>query len=552
MARILILSPYGPSIIPFRGDLLEELVRRGHEVHAAAPEPGFEDALEAIGVRYWRVPLSRTGTNPLADLRGALGAIGLLRRLRPDILLAYAIKPIIYGSLAARFARVPAVFSVVTGLGSLFVDEGGKAGLLRTLALGLYRAALKRNQAVFFLNRDDKRFFEERGSLPRFARAVVLPSEGINLGRFAPAPPPSGPPAFLLLARLIRHKGIAEYAAAAASLKAKYPEARFRLLGPTDTNPSALSKEELRAWEAQGAIEYLGATEDPYAHLAACSVYVLPSYREGVPRSILEAMAVGRPIVTTDVPGCRETVVQGLNGFLVPPRDPRALAEAMERFIAEPRLIAEMGRESRRIAEEKFDVRKVNALILDAVIQWRIRRSVLEVPGFFWRAAYNIGGQRYSANDVEHGILRANANHPLLPGRPFGPNDPRRVHSLASVDPRVHFALVCASRSCPPVAVYTAEGVDEQLDQATRAFLRGGGVQVMPNLGRVRLSRLFRWYAVDFGALPLALGSKHRLLRFIARYLDDPNEKDFLLGSRPRVEFLPYDWSLNGQWGGMA
>ncbi|MGQ9592130.1 MAG: glycosyltransferase family 4 protein [Planctomycetota bacterium] len=368
MAKVLVVAPYAPSLIPFRGDLLRDLVRRGHEVHAAAPEPGYEKSLAALGVRYWRIPLARTGVSPLADLRALVALVRLIRRLRPQLVLSYAIKPVIYGSLAARAARVPAVYSMVTGLGSLFVEDVGKARVLKSAALRLYKAAFQGNRAIFFLNPDDRRFFEERGLLPNAAVSVVVPGSGVNLERFPFAPPPDGPPVFLLLARLIRHKGIAEYAEAASTLKRRHPEASFRLLGPTDTNPTAFREEDIRAWELGGAMEYLGSTEDVYPHIAASSVYVLPSYyREGVPRSILEAMAVGRAIVTTDVPGCRETVVHGVNGFLVPPKDVATLANAMEKFILEPRLIPEMGRESRRLAEEKFDVRGVNARILETM-----------------------------------------------------------------------------------------------------------------------------------------------------------------------------------------
>jgi Protein of unknown function, DUF547 len=182
------------------------------------------------------------------------------------------------------------------------------------------------------------------------------------------------------------------------------------------------------------------------------------------------------------------------------------------------------------------------------VVQWRVTRSVQEVPGYFWRAAYNIGGLRYSANDIENGILRANAPHPAIPGGPFGPSDPRPEVSLARLDPRVHFALVCASGSCPPVGVYSPDRIDEQLDQATSSFIRGGGFEVDSVRGRIRLSRLFQWYAGDFGAKWLAMGDKKPLLRFIAGYLD-PVEARLVLARRQwAVSFTTYDWSLYGLW----
>lgn len=220
---------------------------------------------------------------------------------------------------------------------------------------------------------------------------------------------------------------------------------------------------------------------------------------------------------------------------------------AYRRYLAElrsfdPKLL---GRRERQLA---FWVNLYNGLMLDAVVQWRVTRSVQEVPGFFWRAAYNIGGLRYSANDIENGILRGNASHPVVPGAPFAGPDPRRAFSLPRVDPRVHFALVCASRSCPPIAVYDADRIDAQLDEATRSFVRGGGVEMDATRGRIRLSRLFQWYAVDFGGPWLAIGDRRPLLRFIAAYLDPTDAKLVLARRSWTVAFMTYDWSLNGRW----
>lgn len=199
-----------------------------------------------------------------------------------------------------------------------------------------------------------------------------------------------------------------------------------------------------------------------------------------------------------------------------------------------------------------FWINLYNGLILDAVVQWRVQRSVRDAPGFFWRAAYIVGGHRFSANDIENGILRANAPHPAIPGAPFRASDPRRALSLTRLDPRVHFALVCASRSCPPVAVYSSDRIDEQLDQATRSFIRGGGVELHASVARVRLSRIFQWYAPDFGGNWLGIGDKRPILRFIAEYLP-PIEAGIIQRPWPwDVTFSEYDWSLNGLWPGMV
>ena len=192
-----------------------------------------------------------------------------------------------------------------------------------------------------------------------------------------------------------------------------------------------------------------------------------------------------------------------------------------------------------------FWINLYNALIMDAVIQFDVKDSVTEVPGFFWRVAYLIGGQRYCAFDIEYGILRANASHPAIPGAHFGARDPRRQYSLLHLDPRVHFALVCAARSCPPISVYHAEQIDPQLDLATEAYINGGGALIDRSRSEVLFSRIFQWYAPDFGGRLFGLGSKYPLLEFIARYLSDISDREFILHSKVNVRFQPYDWTLN-------
>ena len=201
-----------------------------------------------------------------------------------------------------------------------------------------------------------------------------------------------------------------------------------------------------------------------------------------------------------------------------------------------------LGSRQERLA---FWINLYNALIVDAVIQFKVKRSVNEAPGFFWRAAYNIGGRRYCSFDIEYGLLRANASHPAIPGPHFGSRDPRRRYSLEQLDPRLHFALVCAARSCPPIAVYDAAHIDEQLDMAARTFINQGGVEIDRAAGEVRLSQIFQWYAPDFGGRPFALGDKHPLLEFISAYLADEADREYMRRDKPTVRFRPYDWSLN-------
>ena len=360
---ILIIAGLDSSLVRFRGDLIREWLAAGYEVVAAAPGREVEEQLEQIGVKYYSIPLSRTGLNPLRDLVLLVSLVRLIRVERPGRIFSYTIKPIVYGSLAAYFFAGCRVFSMITGLGYAFAGEGGRGGLLKRLVSFLYRLALKRNEKVFFQNPDDQRFFVEKVLVDE-KKAVMVNGSGVNLEYFKVEPLPEGPLTFLLIARLLVEKGIYEYIEAAKVIKEKYPEVIFRLVGwAFADNPSAIRPEEVRQWQEEGFVEILGETDDVRPFLAEAAVYVLPSYREGTPRTVLEAMAMGRAIITTDAPGCRETVVDGVNGYLVPVKDSRVLAEAMEKFITRPELAGKMGRESRKLAEEKYDVHKVNTVI---------------------------------------------------------------------------------------------------------------------------------------------------------------------------------------------
>lgn len=366
---IVVVGGFAESLLNFRGALLRSLVERGHRVIACAPaaSAGVVDALTAMGVAYRDVPFNRAGLRPDQDLR-ALGAlVALLREIRPDIFLGYTIKPVIYGLLAARLAGVPRRFAMITGLGYAFVNSGLRGRLVGAVVRRLYRLSLRNADRVFFQNPDDRALFEQLGLVRGTEQAAMINGSGVDVDSFHPEPIPQGPASFLLIARLLRDKGIGEYVEAARIVRARYPRAVFRLAGWIDDNPAAISERELNAWVAEGVIEYLGRLDDVRPAIAASSVYVLPSYREGTPRTVLEAMAMGRPVVTTDAPGCRETVRDGTNGYLVPVRDAAALAQALERFLVEPGLIETMGREGRRMAIANYDVHKVNRIILNTI-----------------------------------------------------------------------------------------------------------------------------------------------------------------------------------------
>lgn len=368
--HLLLLASYAPSLINFRGSLLEALVARGWRVTASAPNMDDVKArLKAMGVSAVETPLARTGMNPLADLAYYRSLLELFRSEKPDVLLAYTAKPVIWGTLAARIVGVPRVVAMITGLGYAFtspVRPSIKHRAANLAARLLYRLALPRADHVLFQNPDDRELFENLGFTPSPDRVGVTAGSGIDLRHFTPSPPPEQP-SFLMLARLLGAKGVREYAIAARRLKARYPNVDIRLAGPFDHGVDGVSYAELTEW-TEGGIAYLGDLADVRPAIAEAAVYVLPSsYREGTPRSVLEALATGRPIITTDTPGCRETVIDGRNGFLIAPRDASALENAMEHFILDPSLIVPMAAASLDLARRKYDVNNVNAQILAAL-----------------------------------------------------------------------------------------------------------------------------------------------------------------------------------------
>ena len=308
--------------------------------------------------------MSRTGLNPAKDFLSLLYIIRMLKKEKPDLMLTYTIKPVIYGSLGGWVTGVPQLFSMITGLGYLFSAGGFRQRLLSPWVRMALRIALQRNKKIFFRNPDDFGRFQSLGLISDPEKAVVINGSGVDIQRFCPVAFP-GNTSFLLIARLLRDKGIIEYVEAVRRIRTTHPHISFKLVGWLDKNPRSISRSQLQAWIDEGVIEFLGRLEDVRSAISGSTVYVLPSYYpEGTPRTILEAMAMGRPIITSDAPGCRETVVNGFNGFLVPVKDPVVLAEKMKVFIEQPQLASQMGQRSRRIAVEKYDVRKVNRVIL--------------------------------------------------------------------------------------------------------------------------------------------------------------------------------------------
>lgn len=372
--KFLMISSFLPSVLNFRGKLLEAISALGYEIHIMAPEfvsfPEEQQKLEALGYHLHEIPMQRTGTNPLSDLKLLKHLYQNIRQIQPDYVLSYTIKPVIYGTLAAWLAKVPHRFALITGLGYAFQNvESGKRSLFQKVVHGLYAQALKHSDKVFFQNPDDLNLFQDMHLLEAEKPTVVVNGSGVNVQDFDVLPLPQNSEgtvkaSFLLIARLLGDKGVREYAEAARIIKVRYPATEFHLVGWIDDNPSAIAQAELDEWIADGRLKYWGKLSDVRPAIAESSVYVLPSYREGTPRTVLEAMAMGRAVITTDAPGCRETVSHAVNGYLVGVKSVDDLVQSMQYFIEDPKLIELMGQRSREIALNKYDVHQVNKHML--------------------------------------------------------------------------------------------------------------------------------------------------------------------------------------------
>jgi glycosyltransferase involved in cell wall biosynthesis len=366
VSRIVIIAANSSwNIANFRGGLIRGLKQAGYEPVAVAPPDSPGDArLAELGIEKIDLHIDRSGTNPFTDLRLLREYRAILKRLKPFAFLGFTIKPDIYGSMAASGLGIPAIPNV-TGLGTAFVRDGP----LQLIVTWLYRRAFAKVPVVFFQNPDDRQLFIFR-RIVEVERTRVLPGSGVDLDHFKPTPPTDGPIVFLLISRLLRDKGVLEYVEAARSLRPTLANARFQLLGPIDKgNRTSIGRADLDRWIEEGVIDYLGSADDVRPYIAAASVVVLPSYyREGVPRSLLEAAAMARPLITTQVPGCREILDDGVNGYVCNVRDPQSLAAVMKKFAdLPPEARAEMGAASRRKVQQGFSEQIVVRAYVDAL-----------------------------------------------------------------------------------------------------------------------------------------------------------------------------------------
>jgi glycosyltransferase involved in cell wall biosynthesis len=360
--KVVILGNYSRNLVVFRGAVIRELVDRGHEVIAVGPENDAWTAqgLCALGATFVVIPMARASLNPFGDVVYMMRVSRLLSLHRPQAVITFTHKPNTIGALASVcLGHHPAIVQLVEGLGYSFIDvDGFRKHLANSITRLLYRVSFRFSSYVLFLNESDRQIFESAGLFPPQLSVEVLDGIGIDLERFSPTPVPFRPFTFLIVARLLRTKGLAEFCLAAKRVKVRYPEVCFVVVGAPDPSRDGFSLLDLQQYQDEGTVRWIEQTNDIERLYRECSVYVLPSYREGAPVTVMEAMASGRPVITTDVPGCRTTVTHGYDGIIVPPKDPEALAGAMLDLLSSPARVRELGAAARITAERRFDSRR--------------------------------------------------------------------------------------------------------------------------------------------------------------------------------------------------
>nr|AFW04893.1 glycosyltransferase [Salmonella enterica] len=358
--KIILIGNLSSTVILFREKLIRKLKEKNAQIYTLTmdKDPANFRLISSYGAYPDFYNFSRSGLNPFSDIINTYRLYKKIKHIKPDVVLCFFPKPVIFGTLAARLARVKKIYSLLEGLGFCYTEhqnnEGIKKSILKKIQTFLYRICLPSASKVLFLNVDDYKDLIIRNNIS-IQNYDIIGGIGVDLKKFHYTAPKVKTMHFGMVSRLLVEKGVREFVAAARILKEKYPNIQFSIAGSVDDNPGGITLEQVNSWKKENLITFLGQLVDINEYLNNISVFVLPSYREGVPRSTQEAMAVGRPVITTDVPGCRETVQDGVNGFMIPPWDVKALVEAMDFFILNPEKVIEMGKESRIIAEEKFD-----------------------------------------------------------------------------------------------------------------------------------------------------------------------------------------------------
>jgi len=360
--KFLLISPKNRTVYNFRGDLIKEISALNYTVIATGPDQTDVDKIIDLGVDFREISMNKNGTSIIGDLKYCSALYKLIKSEKPDVVLGYTIKPIIYGSIAAKLAKVKNINSMITGVGFVFTSKSTKARILNFIVKILYSISLKCNNNIIFQNKDDCEEFLEK-KLAKKEKCHIVNGSGINMSHFTPKPI-EGNFNFLMISRLLKSKGVLEYLAAAKIVKEKYPEVEFSLLGKIEEIPDCIPENIVTPYLEEDIVTLHGETSDVRPFYEKCSIYVLPSYREGVPRTVLEAMAMGRPIITTDTNGCRETVIDGENGYLIPVGNSDILAEKMIYMIEHKEILPDMSARSIEICENKFDVNIVNKKML--------------------------------------------------------------------------------------------------------------------------------------------------------------------------------------------
>lgn len=362
MKRILLISPKNRTVYNFRGDLIKDLQKKGYQVFVSIPDLTNIEKIEELNVSYRVIKLSKHGLNFFDDLNYILNLTKYIKKIKPDLILAYTVKPIVYGSISSRISGVKNFYSMVEGLGFVFISKSIKAKILNVIIRYLYKLAFKLSKKIIFLNDDDLKLFTI-SKITKKEKSFVVNGAGINLEKFKPLPYPEKI-TFFMLSRLLKSKGVMQYLYACEKIKRKYPQIKCMLLGKIENMPDAIPEKEIMKFVEKGVVELFNETENVLDFYKESSVYVLTSYREGIPRTVLEAMACARPIIVTEVPGSKETLKEGYNGFFVPLNDVDKLVEKMEWFIENKEQIQTMGKNSYDLCVEKFDVKKVNKSLL--------------------------------------------------------------------------------------------------------------------------------------------------------------------------------------------